>query len=141
MTAEQRQRERLFLKLAAVLQYTLPGVPSLYYGDETGAEGYSDPFNRAPFNADGDAELTELYKSSGLSAETTAFLQRENFTRFMLSSAPLPLKEQAKMKKSSAVNRWHEEECIALPPEYEEAEIIRGRRENGRLIMGATTFP
>ncbi len=62
MTAEQRQRERLFLKLAAVLQYTLPGVPSLYYGDETGAEGYSDPFNRAPFNADGDAELTEFYK-------------------------------------------------------------------------------
>ena len=34
------------LKLASVLQYTLPGVPCLYYGDEAGLEGYKDPFNR-----------------------------------------------------------------------------------------------
>ncbi|MBR5540102.1 MAG: glycoside hydrolase family 13 protein [Clostridia bacterium] len=34
------------LKAAAVLQYCLPGVPCLYYGDETGLEGYRDPFNR-----------------------------------------------------------------------------------------------
>ena len=28
------------LKLAAALQYTLPGVPSVYYGDEAGLQGY-----------------------------------------------------------------------------------------------------
>lgn len=38
--AEQR------VKAAAVLQYTLPGVPSLYYADEAAAEGAKDPFNR-----------------------------------------------------------------------------------------------
>ena len=33
--------------LAAVfLQFTLPGCPSVYYGDEAGLEGYEDPFNR-----------------------------------------------------------------------------------------------
>ena len=29
-----------------VLQFFLPGVPSIYYGDEAGLDGYGDPFNR-----------------------------------------------------------------------------------------------
>ncbi len=40
-------RERLLS--ASFLQYTLPGSPSLYYGDEAGMEGCRDPFNRRPF--------------------------------------------------------------------------------------------
>lgn len=38
------------LKMAAVLQYTLPGVPCLYYGDENGMEGHIDPFCRRCFD-------------------------------------------------------------------------------------------
>lgn len=34
------------LKCAMVLQYFLPGVPCIYYGDEAGLQGYRDPFNR-----------------------------------------------------------------------------------------------
>ena len=37
------------LKVAVVLQMTLPGVPCIYYGDEAGMEGYNDPFNRRCF--------------------------------------------------------------------------------------------
>ena len=37
------------LMMASFLQYTLPGSPSLYYGDEAGMEGYRDPFNRRPY--------------------------------------------------------------------------------------------
>ncbi len=37
------------LKLASVIQFTLPGVPSIYYGDEAGMQGYKDPFNRYCF--------------------------------------------------------------------------------------------
>ena len=28
---------------------TLPGIPTIFYGDEAGLEGYSDPFNRMPY--------------------------------------------------------------------------------------------
>ncbi len=38
------------LKMAAILQYTMPGVPSVYYGDENGAEGHIDPFCRRCFD-------------------------------------------------------------------------------------------
>lgn len=37
------------LWVATLLQMTLLGVPSIYYGDEAGLEGYTDPYNRAPF--------------------------------------------------------------------------------------------
>lgn len=42
-----RAEERLLM--AAFLQYTLPGSPSLYYGDEAGMEGHKDPFNRRTY--------------------------------------------------------------------------------------------
>ena len=34
------------LKCASLLQFTLYGVPCIYYGDEIGMEGNKDPFNR-----------------------------------------------------------------------------------------------
>lgn len=34
------------LKAAMVINFTLPGVPSIYYGDEAGLTGCKDPFNR-----------------------------------------------------------------------------------------------
>ncbi|MEG1060144.1 MAG: glycoside hydrolase family 13 protein [Oscillospiraceae bacterium] len=34
------------LKLCFVLQFTLPGIPCVYYGDEIGMQGFGDPFCR-----------------------------------------------------------------------------------------------
>ena len=34
------------LKVALLMQMTLPGIPCIYYGDEAGMEGWKDPFNR-----------------------------------------------------------------------------------------------
>ncbi len=64
LSSEAYQKAVTLLKLAAVLQYTLPGVPSLYYGDEAGMEGYGDPFCRAtyPWGRE-NTELLEFYKS------------------------------------------------------------------------------
>lgn len=37
------------LKVLALWQMTFPGVPCVYYGDEAGAEGYADPYNRGTY--------------------------------------------------------------------------------------------
>jgi len=42
----QLQTAKRKLKQASLLQYTLPGTPCLYYGDEAGMEGGDDPFCR-----------------------------------------------------------------------------------------------
>ena len=39
-------------KLAAVVQFTWPGAPSIYYGEEIGMEGGADPENRRPMRWD-----------------------------------------------------------------------------------------
>ena len=49
MTPEQYEDGIRKLKTASVLQFTLPGMPMIYYGDEAGMEGYHDPFCRRPF--------------------------------------------------------------------------------------------
>jgi len=37
------------LKLLVVIQFTLPGVPLIYYGDETGLKGGKEPDNRKSY--------------------------------------------------------------------------------------------
>ena len=54
------------LKAAAAIQFTLPGIPCIYYGDEVGMQGGKDPFNRGYFPWDKqDEELLEYYKYLG----------------------------------------------------------------------------
>lgn len=63
LTDEQYKNAVFLEKFASFLQFTLPGVPSVYYGDEIGMQGFSDPFNRACFNfANVDSELLTHYK-------------------------------------------------------------------------------
>jgi glycosidase len=45
----EKERAVRLLKLASVLQFTVFGVPSIYYGDEAGIQGGHDPFCRFPF--------------------------------------------------------------------------------------------
>ena len=70
------QREQAFgrLRAAAFLQYTLPGCPCVYYGDEAGMEGCKDPFNRGCYPWGGeDPRFLELFRVLGrLKNETPA---------------------------------------------------------------------
>ncbi len=49
MTEEQKTLADKRQRLALIMQMTLPGVPAIYYGDEAGMEGYSDPHNRRTY--------------------------------------------------------------------------------------------
>ena len=49
-------------KCAVFLQFTLPGSPVIYYGDEAGLTGGKDPMNRMPYPwGHENRELIELY--------------------------------------------------------------------------------
>lgn len=54
------------MKMASLIQFTLPGVPSVYYGDEIGMQGMKDPFNRACMDWENkNEELLKWYKRLG----------------------------------------------------------------------------
>jgi neopullulanase len=48
------------VRLATLVQLTLPGAPCIYYGDEIGMAGAHDPYCRGPFPADEAAWNHEL---------------------------------------------------------------------------------
>jgi 4-alpha-glucanotransferase len=64
LSPEQKQLAALRLKLLVAVQMTFPGVPSVYYGDEAGLEGFNDPYNRGtyPWGKE-DEEILEWHRS------------------------------------------------------------------------------
>lgn len=66
LTAKKKEAAVRLLKIAAVLQFTVYGIPSVYYGDEVGLEGYRDPFCRKPFPwGSENKELLAFYRTLG----------------------------------------------------------------------------
>lgn len=74
LSPEQNARGRALQKLCAVLQFTLPGMPCVYYGDEEGMQGMRDPFCRGAY-VKNDGELRELYSKLANARNTTAVLK------------------------------------------------------------------
>lgn len=62
---EKRELAKTRLWLMTLLQMTFPGVPCIYYGDEAGMEGLSDPYNRAcyPWGAE-DADAAAIFRNA-----------------------------------------------------------------------------
>lgn len=60
----EKAKKKLYL--ASVLQFTLPGIPSIFYGDEAGLQGFDDPINRRPYPwGSEDEEILAHYKKLG----------------------------------------------------------------------------
>ena len=78
LTPEKREQAARLLKLASTLQFTVFGIPSVYYGDEVGMEGFHDPFCRFPFpwhdlNDPTRADLLAHYRALGDLRKSPAF--------------------------------------------------------------------
>ncbi len=59
------------LKIAALIQYFLPGVPCIYYGTEAGVVGFKDPFNRTCYPwGNEDNDLIKFYSKLGAFRKT-----------------------------------------------------------------------
>ncbi len=66
LAKEDRVKAIELQKAAAAIQYTVYGVPSVFYGDEAGVEGYHDPFCRKTFPwGREEEELVEHYRALG----------------------------------------------------------------------------
>lgn len=60
------KKGRELLYIASLIQYFLPGVATVYYGDEIGLEGFDDPINRRPYPKNGgDNILLDHYRKLG----------------------------------------------------------------------------
>lgn len=108
---ERIESARKRLKLAAVLQFTMPGSPTIYYGDEVGLQGFEDPFNRRTFPWEReDRDLLAFYRRlCMLRAESETLAKGE--LRFLRSNGSLLRYERrtAHARLVVMVNRGHQE--------------------------------
>ena len=76
------------VKLLSVLEYTLPGVPCVYYGDEAGLQGKADPENRSgfPWGRENN-ELSVHYRMLGLLYNEHPVLKDGDITMLSCGSA------------------------------------------------------
>ena len=81
LSPENRRLAVRRLTLAAMLLYTFPGSPTLYYGDEAGMEGFEDPMNRRgyPWGRE-DQRLLALYRTLGRLRKERRSLQEGDIT-------------------------------------------------------------
>lgn len=136
LTPEQYEKGIKLLKVAAVLQYTLPGVPSLYYGDEAGMEGYGDPFCRAAYPwGNENKDLLAFYQKLGQFRRSYNAFKSGEFIPFYANFG-----EIAYMRKSKnhtvliAATRWHEKTTINVPKEFDNAKVIFGNRSKDGVL-------
>ncbi len=141
-TLNQRQRETgvARLKLAAMLQYLLPGVPCLYYGDEAGLEGYRDPFNRAcyPWGRE-DKELLDWYRALGaMRAEQKSILARGGY-RTLRAEGNLLVMERYRLSVREDLDQVFRDSLLLVVNRSERPQSIMGLKLNlagGQLLLG-----
>ena len=128
LSPEQYEKGKKMLKLAALLQYTLTGLPSLYYGDEAGLTGYGDPFCRGTYPwGNEDAELLDFYKKLG-SARRNCTAFKEGSLEFLAVGLGYVVFRRFD-KESSAIigiNRWCNAEKITLDIDLSEYKPVFG---------------
>lgn len=131
------------LKCAAVLQYTLPGVPSLYYGDEAGMEGYKDPFNRGCYPwGNENRELIDFYKTLGKIRRENEVFKKGYFAPIssMLGCVAY-CRYDEKDSIMVIVNRNEHPITYHLPDDFKNAHtILNSSVENGAVYIDGCSF-
>ena len=98
------------LMMASFLQYTLPGSPSIYYGDEAGLQGQKDPFNRRTYPwGQEDPILIEHYRRLGIMRKKHLPLRLGNIRFLQAENGQLAFcREHGGKQVIVRINRTHE---------------------------------
>lgn len=128
LSNEQYDRGVKLLKIAAAIQYLLPGVPCLYYGDEAGMQGYKDPFNRFcyPWGRE-NRDLLEFYKKLGNIRKDLHCLKEGGYYTVSEMLSCLAFVRHDKGERVMLIaNRNEHEIDYFLPPEWHNAKTLLG---------------
>lgn len=117
LSPTRRQLGLKRLRLAALVLFTFPGAPTVYYGDEAGMEGWEDPFNRAgyPWGQE-DSELKSFFsKLAHLRREQPALQTGQLHWRWTAGSLLVFARELDGRLLTTVVNAADTPQTLTLP--------------------------
>ena len=121
------------------MQYTLPGVPCVYYGDEAGMEGYKDPFNRGcyPWGRE-NQELLAWYRRLGEIREEHPVFKEGSFRLLKAKGSLLAyVREDPEGKSPSVLCAFcsgKNPETLDLPLEFQSGTVLLGGSLKDRIL-------
>ncbi len=141
LSPQQRKLGLARVRLAALVLFTFPGAPTVYYGDEAGMEGCEDPFNRAcyPWGRE-DTELRSWFCQLGGLRHQRPSLQ-SGILQWLYTAGPLLVfaREKKKERTVTVVNASQESQQLSLPwPSATAADRLSGQifyAVDGRLTL------
>ncbi len=78
------------LRMAYAILSTIPGIPTVFYGDEAGLEGYHDPFNRMPYPwGREDINLINYFRRVGMIRRGNPVYKEGDFNLLYLDESTL----------------------------------------------------
>ncbi len=104
LSDDNRERAKKRLFCLVFLQFVLPGIPCIYYGDEIGTEGFEDPFCRSYFDWSKTEEndILNFYKKMASVRNTNEALQKGNVEFTALGGGKIEIKRKYKEKTVTA---------------------------------------
>ena len=130
------------LKIAAAIQFTLPGIPSIYYGDEAGLQGYADPFNRGffPWGKE-DFNLVDYYRQLGnIRRQNSCFVDGSFEMVSDVCGCIAYFRDGEHEKIMTIANRNPHHIDYHLPEEWKDAKVLLGGEQgNGFVRISADT--
>ena len=128
------------LRLASLLQFTLPGVPCIYYGDEAGIEGYNDPFNRKTFPwGNEDTELIEWYKKIS-EIRTNNPIFKQGCYRCLLAKDGVFVFERFNNLEKITIGINRSETPFEIQLTNESINLISGKKISGKIVIDQDNF-
>lgn len=139
LTPEQYMHGVQLFKLATILQFGLPGMPCIYYGDEAGVCGYRDPFNRTCYPwGNEDRDLLQFVRTLGRFRREYPMFAEAAFLPYICSKQVYAfVREGRRFSAIFAVNRSETQQPFVLPQRFQEGTCIvcTGTYQEG--ILGA----
>lgn len=135
MTLQQRKKALSLLKMAYVIQATVPGIPSIYYGDEVGMEGYKDPFNRLPFPWHSiETDLFEHYQAVGMIRRENSVYRNGEFKLLKIDPKTLIFSRKTETESFiSAINR--SDKPLYIETDGTSELLLYGHRSGSKVII------
>ena len=141
LSPAQRERGIALLRLAALALFSFPGVPTVFYGDEAGMEGWEDPFNRGtyPWGREDTAIRDYFTRLSGLRKQRTSL--RRGGIRWLEAQGRLVayIRETAGERIVTVLNAGGTEQSFEMDWPWESCtDLLSGRKltpADGRLAL------
>lgn len=131
---------KLFIAIA--IQYTLPGVPCVYYGDECGLLGGKDPFCRAtyPWGRE-NHDILNFYEELGKLRTNLTVLCTGNFIPYHIDNHLISYIRSIDNNSILCIfNMYNDGYTLKLPPNFKKNKILFGTAKINNMSVALPPY-